>query len=116
MYFYRAKEEQIGYFRKVNFLVKFFENIDHRVENLQKIYVDQETAETLLKACEEVLADHDKAAELLPTTEGFFFGSTEYDDDYFNDVEGVRNYVKRELLPQFDNLEEDEHIYFEIWY
>ena len=47
---------------------------------------------------------------------GFFFGSTDYDNYYYDDVETVRDYVKYKLLPEFDTLEEEENIYFEIWY
>ncbi len=34
----------------------------------------------------KVLKDATVARELLPTRGGFFFGSTEYDEDYLNDV------------------------------
>ena len=47
---------------------------------------------------------------------GFFFGNTEYNEDYFNDVKEVRNYIKNILLPEFDNLGNEEEIYFETWY
>ena len=48
--------------------------------------------------------------------DGFFFGSTDYDEYYFEDVQEVRDYVKNILLPQFSKLEPDESIYFETWY
>ena len=47
---------------------------------------------------------------------GFFFGNTDYNDYYYDDVEAVRDYVKDKLLPEFDTLEEGEDIYFETWY
>lgn len=37
--------------------------------------------------CKQILEDHSLAEELLPTREGFFFGSYEYDEDYFQDLE-----------------------------
>lgn len=47
---------------------------------------------------------------------GFFFGCTDYDEYYFEDVQEVRDYVKNTLLPEFDKLESNETIYFETWY
>ena len=32
------------------------------------------------------MADNSKAEELLPTCSGFFFGSTDYDEYYFEDL------------------------------
>ena len=117
LYFHRAKTKEIGYFRKVNFLIPFFESqLGCEIENLRKIKIDKEDAEELLRRCSAVLDDHSRAKELLPTQEGFFFGSTDYDDYYFEDVESVRDYVKDTLLPEFDKLDFDESIQFEIWY
>jgi hypothetical protein len=49
--------------------------------------VSRETLTELLDLCKQVLADHSKAEELLPNQEGFFFGSTNYDELYFSDLE-----------------------------
>ena len=111
LYFHRAKTKEIGYFRKVNFLIPFFENqLGCEIENLRKVKIDKEDAEELLKRCSAVLDDHSRAKELLPTQEGFFFGSTDYDDYYFEDVESVRDYVKDTLLPEFDKLFKDDEV------
>lgn len=48
--------------------------------------------------------------------EGFFFGSTDYDDHYFENVKDVRDYIKNTLLPEFDKLDYNEGIYFGTWY
>ena len=112
----KKKRTNIGYFRKVNFLVKFFEDKGFDVPNQTPLAITREDAEELLSKCEEVLNDHSKGPELLPTMSGFFFGSTDYDNYYYDDVEVVRDYVKDKLLPEFDTLEEEENIYFETWY
>lgn len=112
----KKKRTNIGYFRKVNFLVKFFEDKGFDVPNQTPLAIMREDAEELLSKCEEVLKDHSKGPELLPTMSGFFFGSTDYNDYYYDDVEAVRDYVKDKLLPEFDALEEGEDIYFETWY
>ena len=112
----KKKRTNIGYFRKVNFLVKFFEDKGFDVPNQTPLAIMREDAEELLSKCEEVLKDHSKGPELLPTMSGFFFGSTDYNDYYYDAVEAVRDYVKDKLLPEFDTLEEDEDIYFETWF
>lgn len=109
LYFNRVKRkvQHLKSFRKVNFLVKFFEDQGlFNYENPVPITVDKELAEELLDRCEKVLEDHSKAKKLLPTMEGFFFGSTEYDDYYFDDVKEVRDFLRDKLLPEYDKLEE----------
>ena len=116
IYITKKKCSEIDYFRKVNFLVKFFKKKGFDVPNQIPLVIKREDAEELLSKCEEVLKDHSKGPELLPTMSGFFFGSTDYDDYYYDDVEAVRDYVKDKLLPEFDTLKEGEYIYFETWY
>ena len=116
IYLTKKKCSEIGYFRKVNFLVNFFKKKGFDVPNQIPLAIKREDAEELLSKCEEVLKDYSKGPELLPTMSGFFFGSTDYDNYYYDDVKAVRNYVKDKLLPEFDTLEEEENIYFEIWY
>lgn len=94
----KKKEEQnprkeIAYFRKVNLLMTFFE-YEGNCE-FKEIYHDE--VELLIDHCERVLADHSLAQELLPTTGGFFFGSTEYSEWYFSDVENVLDTFKKIL-------------------
>lgn len=48
--------------------------------------------------------------------EGFFFGSTEYDEYYFDNVQDVKDYIEQTLIPAFDKLESGEGIYFSTWY
>ena len=117
IYFHKRKfGEEIGYFRKVNFLVKYFEDLGFDVEHQTPLQVDKEMIEELYSRCCKVLNNHEDAEELLPTCEGFFFGSTEYDEWYFKDVEKVKEYIEETLLPTFDELEPYESIYFETWY
>ena len=67
--------------------------------------VDKYQVEDLIEACKEVLANHDKASFLLPTQAGLFFGSTDYDDLYFDDVQNVKEKFE-EVLADF-NMDED---------
>lgn len=116
VFFTKRAETNVGYFRKVNFLVKFFEDKGFDTPNQTPFRLIKKDAEELLSRCDKVLNDHSLAETLLPTMSGFFFGSTNYDKYYFDDVQEVRDYIKNTLLPEFDKLESNETIYFETWY
>ena len=116
IYFTKKRSEQIGYFRKVNFLVKYFEDTCNlNVENQIPLRVYREDIEKLKNRCRKVLDDHSIVKEILPTVDGFFFGSTNYDEYYFRDVQEVYDYCLR-LLDMFDDLQDEESIWFEISY
>lgn len=106
----------IGYFRKVNFLVRYFADLGFDVENQTPFYITKDQVVELRNRCRMVLEDHDQANDLLPTMSGFFFGSTNYDEYYFEDVEQVLEYCEETLLPMFDELDDRESIYFSTWY
>jgi hypothetical protein len=85
------------YYRKVNFLYAYFAD---RLDNEQCI-VTLADCKKIIKYAETILEtrDTDLAAKLLPTQSGFFFGSTEYNDYYFDDV--------RDVLEQFSEYIDD---------
>lgn len=76
IYFTKRTDEGIGYFRKVNFLVRFFEDKGFDVMYQTPLKITREHAEELLSRCNQILEDHSLAEILLPTMPGFFFGST----------------------------------------
>lgn len=91
---------EAGYWRKSNQIHKWFvENVQNNVDDCGEYEVTKEDLKKLLDIVEEVLADHSKAKTLLPNTSGFFFGSQEYDDYYFQDLE----YTKDLLHDILDN-------------
>lgn len=93
--------KEVGYFRKVNLLLPYFNYID----NCTYQEVTLEDVDDLLNKCETILKMAEEAKETLegyckadwkayaeenlPTTSGFFFGGTEYDDYYLADVKEV---------------------------
>lgn len=113
---YFERHKTVGYFRKVNFLVKYFCDLGFDVENQTPFCITKEQVLELRNRCQLVLEDHSQAEELLPTMSGFFFGSTDYDECYFDDVEQVLDYCDSTLLPMFDELDDREYIYFSTWY
>lgn len=110
------RHKVVGYFRKVNFLVKYFGDLGFDIENQTPFYITKEQVAELKSRCQAVLEDHSQAEVLLPTMSGFFFGSTDYDEYYFEDVEQVLKYCEETLLPMFDSLDDKESIYFSTWY
>jgi hypothetical protein len=89
---------KIGYWRKANAIHQWFvDNCQNGEDDCRDAYVSREKLEELLGVVKEVLADHSKADELLPTQQGCFFGSTEYDKYYFQDLELTKKMLKNAL-------------------
>lgn len=81
-------EIEAGYWRKANAIHQWFvKNVQGGEDKCRPHYVSREQLEDLKKLCEKVLAFRHLAVECLPTTDGFFFGSTTYDEYYFGDLE-----------------------------
>ena len=93
-----AIEEDVAYWRKFNALHKWFvENVQDGEDNCKDYWVDREKLQELLSLLKLVIADKERADELLPTTEGFFFGGTEYDQYYFDNVNETIQVLEKEL-------------------
>jgi hypothetical protein len=83
--------EEIGYWRKANAIHKWFvENIQNGEDDCKEYQVSYEQIEKLLKLCKKVLLFKSNAYKYLPTENGFFFGSTDYDNHYFNDIKHTK--------------------------
>ena len=82
--------EEAGYWRKANQIHRWFvDNVQNGVDNCGDYYVGSEKLAELLELCKRVKADNSLADELLPSASGFFFGGTEYDEWYFNDIDNT---------------------------
>lgn len=84
-----------AYFRKANFIYAYF---DHLIDSdTECCIVCKDEIESLFDACSLLLErqnEKDFAEEVLPTCGGFFFGSTEYDDWYYENVESCYEQMK----------------------
>lgn len=100
----------VAYWRKANAIHGWIlrNTVGEDTDDCRKVYVEGKKIRELVDDCKAVLADHDKAKELLPVTEGFFFGSYEYDEYYFDDLKDT---VK--MLEKLDFNE--DYIYQASW-
>lgn len=90
-------EVTVAYWRKANHIHNWFvQNVQDGVDACQRSYVSAEQLQELVDVCKEVLAEPDKAEDLLPVTRGFFFGAGDYGEWYFADL--------RETIAQLEPL------------
>jgi len=90
--------EEAGYWRKANQIHNWFvENVQNGKDECQESYVSREQLEELLGVCRIVKIDKEKAEQLLPTQSGFFFGGTEYDEYYYQDIDNTIEILEEAL-------------------
>lgn len=102
------RAEELIYWRKANFIHGWFvSNVQEGSDDCSSYEVDLETLYNLLIDINIVLdnikSEHfDSVAERhMPTRSGFFFGSTDYDDYYIEELERTREKLNN-ILMSFD--------------
>ena len=113
---YRTKqvEMEVMYWRKANAIHRWFvDNVQDGVDECQESYLSVDNLRELRDVCEKVLADRSLAPTLLPAQSGFFFGGTEYDEGYFDDVERTLSWLN-ELFVK--NVLIDDHKHWDFYY
>lgn len=103
--------KQEYYFRKFNALVDWVERNVGNVENCEPMELSKDDIESLQSTLTDLTPENCDVE--LPTCEGFFFGSQEYDQWYWQDVENAKQ-MCQEILKQTDW--ENEVVTFLIWY
>lgn len=114
------------YWRKANAIHKWFvDNVQDGNDDCGEYEVSFEKLQELLNICKELkskmvlsedtnengykyVVNYTICEKLLPTQDGFFFGSTSYDEWYYKDIE---NTIK--MLENEDG--EDEYYYTSSW-
>lgn len=110
----RPKEKtELTYWRKANQIREWFVNNLEDFHDEGESKVEKEDIEDLLDVCKKVLDNHELAPELLPVSEGFFFGSNEYDEWYFEQIEETVESLTS-ILSSVDW--ENEDVYYWEWY
>ena len=101
----RKTDYEIAYWRKAKAIHKWFvENCAEGIDNCREMWVGIDKLRDLRNLCNRVLLNNNLAEKLLPTESEFFFGGTEYDEDYFEDIE----YTKQVCDKAIKLLEEDD--------
>lgn len=80
-------ECDVGYWRKANAIHQWFVlNVQNGEDDCRTAWVSRRQLQELRDLVQEVIDDPEKAMDLLPPQSGFFFGSTEIDEWYFEDL------------------------------
>ena len=105
---------EVAYWRKANAIHNWFiENVAGGVDNCEPVRVDREQLNTLVRTLGDVLGLRHSGEEsgisiedLLPTQDGFFFGSTEYNDYFWENVQWTYDkLVSITDSPKFDGFD-----------
>jgi len=103
--------EEAGYWRKANSIHKWFvNNVQKGNDDCGEYYVSKDKLQELLSLCNTVLDNPEHSSSVLPTTSGFFFGSTEYDHYYLEDIK-----YTAEMLEECINDDEAGYYYSSSW-
>ena len=132
--------EEIGYWRKVNSVHKFFvDNCGGGDDNCSNMYVNENVLADLLARCNRIVKEcklikgkiangqthkdgkwvdnmvdgkyienPELCKELLPNSEGFFFGSQGYDEWYYQDIKDTVKICKEAI----EAIENGADIYY----
>jgi hypothetical protein len=106
-------EEEVGYWRKSNQIHNWFvQNVQDGTDDCGTYFVSEEQLEELLELCKKVLDNNELADELLPSTDGFFFGSTNYDEWYFKDLTNTVEIIETLLSERNEGGYLDGDLYY----
>lgn len=108
-----VESNNVGYMRKNNAVLGWIETHVGEVENCVDLPMKKEHFEELINECRFVLENRDKASEVMPTREGFFFDSYGYDEYYLRDLEEAVTICGNILLSaDFDKYD----VFFHAWW
>ena len=103
--------ESAGYWRKANQIHAWMvENIQDGADDCKEYLFDSDDRKKLYEACKQVLNHRETGEAILPTQAGFFFGSTEYDDEYYQDLQDTIEILE----PTLDDFMND-YYYTSSW-
>ena len=89
---------QVAYWRKANQIHKWFvDHVQDGNDNCEEYRVTRDQLQLLLDNCKLVLINKEEAKTLLPRQEGFFFGSYEYDEFYWYDIQDTIDQLEKIL-------------------
>jgi hypothetical protein len=99
-------EVSAAYWRKSNQIHKWFvDNVQDGKDDCRDYPVNHATLKKLQELCVSIAKNKAMAETALPTQEGFFFGSLEYDEHYYSDIEYTINQIQNVL----ENYKEEDN-------
>jgi hypothetical protein len=105
--------EEVGYWRKANQIHDWFvRNVQDGRDNCSQYYVTKENLTELLDLCYQVKEEPIDAPCFLPVSSGCFFGSEEYDEYYFRQIDNTIQALES-ILENWD--EEADYYYQSSW-
>lgn len=106
--------EEVMYWRKANAIHKWFvDNVQDGNDDCGVYEVELSQLQELRHLCIEVLHERTKADELLPCIGGFFYGGTEYDEYYFEDLENTAKVINKLVLEAIRAKEQKHSMWYE---
>lgn len=88
----------VGYWRKANAIHAYIVNtFADGIDECQQIYIPRKGMEELRDLCHLVITNPDEARNSLPPQSGFFFGSTDIDEWYLQDLKYTYELLTRLL-------------------
>lgn len=107
--------QEVIYWRKANAIHKWFvDNVQEGKDDCGEYYVPYEFLQNLYNITNIVLTYPQKASDLLSTSNGFFFGPTEYDEMYFEDLRYTKNALE-ELFKEERSSDTSSFYYHSSW-
>lgn len=105
-----------AYWRKANAIHKWFvDTVQNGKDDCGEYQVTVAQLKELVSLCEQVLRNKEEASELLPTQEGFFFGSTEYNEWYETDLKETIKMINKAIKGCSDDDWETSFYYSSSW-
>jgi hypothetical protein len=102
---------EVGYWRKANAIHGWFvDNAQNGVDDCGYYELTKEILEKLLKEVEETIKT--KNTSTLSPRSGFFFGSYDIDEWYWNDLKATAKILKKVLTEDWSN---DRFFYHSSW-
>ena len=103
MFLYAEYEDgtdaEVAYWRKANAIHNWFvDAVQGGKDDCDRYPVTRDQLKALISDCKSVLDDPANARLVLPTVSGFFFGSTEYDYGYFEDLRDTVSMLEKALV------------------
>ena len=116
-YEFKSVFQEVMYWNRANHIHKWFvDNVQGGIDDCGSYEVGKNQVKALVSACEDVLNHRNNsvyAMKNLPTYDGRYFGSLEYDENYYHAVASTKESLEKILKEtDFDN---EMLIYDSIW-